>query len=205
MVIRKTDDGEHERSPHGANKPILDRRRMSDLAAGAVLCAFFSFMAGYFLGRSSATEQFTLKATEESFADRVYSSVYAWQGQEPPVEAIAEAEEESTVAGDQERLAADDSQASEDEIAVPVDDGRRYYAQLAGFRTAQVASQLVARLVDRGIPARVKRRVSKTARGQTRVWHQVVTGEYGDHALLTNLVAKISRDERIKGARIVPC
>jgi len=188
------------------------RRWASDLAAGAILCAFFLFMAGYFVGKRGGVEEVTQRAECDSFADRIYTSFQdlhdnEWHGTASPVtlaelsqpsETSDDMPETSLVAG---RVASGIDALSEESIA----ESGSHYAQLAGFRTAKAATKLSTRLNDRGVPTEVKRRVSRTARGAEHAWYQVVTTAYNDRGSLESVVDRVSREEKISGARIVTC
>jgi len=188
------------------------RRWASDIAAGAILCAFFLFMAGYFVGKRGVVEEVTQRAECDSFADRIYTSFQGlhdngWRETASPV-TLAELDRTNQnselpgttlVAG---RVASGVSALPEEIISEP---SGLHYAQLAGFRTAKAATKLSTRLTDRGVPTEVKRRVSRTARGVEHAWYQVVTTAYNDRESLENVVDRVSREEKINGARIVTC
>jgi len=189
------------------------RRWISDVAAGAVLCAFFIFMTGYFIGKRGAVEEVTHHAERDSFADCIYSSFQGLRDDgKHEIVALAQLTDanDGDVVSDSPLLAgriagvATLDEASFD-VADAGDQSTKYYAQLAGFRTAKAASKLSTRLGDRGVPSEVKRRVSRTARGAEHAWYQVITTVYNDRSKLKDVVDRVCREEKINGAQIVTC
>ena len=189
------------------------RRWASDLAAGAILCAFFLFMAGYFVGKRGTVEEVTQRAERDTFADCIYTSFQGlhdneWQSAPVTLAQLNQPDESempsnTLVAG---RVALGVALLP-DEVSEESESGSGvgHYAQLAGFRTAKAATKLSTRLNERGVPTEVRRRVSRTARGAEHAWYQVVTTAYEDRRSLENIVDRVSREEKISGARIVTC
>lgn len=54
----------------------FSHRFLISSCAAFLLILFFVFMAGYYWGKKSAIEQLSHQFDQESFADRVYSSMY---------------------------------------------------------------------------------------------------------------------------------
>jgi len=196
---------------------VQGRRWASDIAAGAVLCAFFVFMAGYFIGKRGAVEEVTQRAECDSFADCIYSSFQGLHDNEwaeaAPI-ALAELSQPdepetldmpSVAAGRMASAATISEETFEVASASTSSSNKKFYAQLAGFRTANAANKLSARLCDRGVKTEVKKRKSRTSRGAEHAWYQVVTVAHNERQPVENIVDRVSREEKIKGAQIVTC
>jgi len=82
---------------------------------------------------------------------------------------------------------------------------QRYYAQLIGFGTEKAAQLFVKKLLAKGIETEVKKRVSKTVKGHTSYWYQVVTAAYSNKNDLSAVVDRLAKEENIKGACIRSC
>lgn len=80
-----------------------------------------------------------------------------------------------------------------------------YMAQLIGFGTEQAAYQFVNRITKKGFSAKVEKRKSRTAKGKTLFWYQVVTDSYADKAQLEEIIAILVRQEKLKDIRILTC
>jgi cell division protein FtsN len=91
-------------------------------------------------------------------------------------------------------------------IATP-DEGeqKHYYAQLIGFGTEKAAEQFVKRLASNGVTTEIKKRVSKTVKGRTSYWYQVVTTAYANKDDLSRIVDKLVKEEKLKDVCIRTC
>lgn len=78
-----------------------------------------------------------------------------------------------------------------------------YYAELVGFGSFKAATQCAERMQAHGFLVQVKKRMSKTARGKTIAWYQIITPLYDDKDSLSQQVTRIAKQERLKGVRIV--
>jgi hypothetical protein len=77
--------------------------------------------------------------------------------------------------------------------------------QLIGFGTEKAAQKFVQKLALKNIETFVKKRISKTAKGRTVYWYQVVTPPYDNKETLTLLVNKLAKEERLSGIYIGSC
>jgi len=206
-----------ESNDNAREQSVQGRRWASDAVAGVVLCAFFVFMAGYFIGKRGAVEEVAQRAECDSFADCIYSSFHGLHDNEwaeaapialaeltqPDVDEGEVLEVPSVAAG---RMASAATISEETfGVAATNSSSEKYYAQLAGFRTANAADKLSKRLQGRGVQTEVKKRKSRTARGAEHAWYQVVTVAHNERQSLENIVDRVSREEKIKGAQIVTC
>ena len=94
------------------------------------------------------------------------------------------------------------SQESSEIISVQ-NNGREYYAQLVGFSSQQAAQQFVKKLATRDITAHIKQRPSKTAKGRTVYWYQVITESFTNKEELLKLVDTIKHREKLHDVRII--
>jgi hypothetical protein len=75
---------------------------------------------------------------------------------------------------------------------------RTYYAPLAGFGSAERAYAFAKRCTDRNVKVVVKKKPSKSIKGRTHYWYQVVTQPYEDKKMLIAAVDTIKRTEHIR-------
>lgn len=197
----------------------LTQQQLAALASALIFMAFVLFMAGYYWGRRSIMNQFSEQLQQESFADKIYSSmVTLYDIPEEVRDAVpldVGPHEESTkldiqsgtVTGEaQPEVFSSDgsspdgssSEASEQERILPT----RYYAALIGFGTCSAAHIYARKLQERDIPVRVIQRESKTARGKKRLWFQVVT-EPMEKEKLEDIVQHLSVRDALSGIEVV--
>lgn len=173
-------------------------RHVALLVAGALLTLSIVFFAGYFVGKKHVMEQFVDKFEQDSFADQVYSSLCElYDCDIEQTECVASQKDVSLEAHDGK---------SEDLLVSPISSiESTYKALLIGYQSKRYADAFVTKLQRKNIPAEMKVRNSSTARGKTKEWYQVVVGPYTDRDELQSVVDCVSREEKIKGARIVAC
>ena len=195
----------------------VPNRQLSFVVAGIIFALFATFMTGYFLGQRSAVAQFTHQIHQDSFADQIYASVFSLaENQEhddsglhdaanTPVPINTQQEQQSIVVQNVQDNVQDKAEPVLSEQPVEHDASTSYYAQLIGFGTAQAANRFVRRLAQKGVTVQSKKRVSKTAKGRTIAWYQVVTPHYTDKTELEAFVSKLSKEEKLKDVRIITC
>ena len=159
----------------------LTNRQVSWLTASIVLCSFFIFIAGYFLGQRKAIEQFNEAIDKDALTDSSYAHLSMH----------SESPENSALAPQVEPVAQ----------AEPT----QHYAQLIGFGTSRAADRFVDRLQQKNIPVKVVERHSKTAQGKEIIWYQVVTERFSKKDDLVVFTQKIKHEERLNDIRIVSC
>ena len=79
----------------------------------------------------------------------------------------------------------------------------QHYAQLAGFSSLKNAEAFVVRLNKKQIPVLIKERVSRTAKGRSVTWYQVVTEPYEDQDALNSVVDILKKEEKLHDVRIM--
>ncbi len=163
----------------------LTNRQVSWLTASIVLCSFFIFISGYFLGQRKAIEQFNEVVDKDVIADATYAELYT---QHKPSEQATHAAQKTE----------------------PIDQLRQsehgqHYAQLIGFGTSRAADRFVDRLQQKNMPVKVVERYSKTAQGKEIIWYQVVTERFNKKDDLIAFTQKLKKEERLNDIRIVSC
>jgi len=189
------------------NGLFIPNRQLSALVALLLLLFFSIFMAGYFLGKKKAIEQFTEKMQLDAFADKIYTTVVAG-AQESPAEAellVTHNDKISDLQDAESAIIVSGSSCVHDIEKEQNNQDQQYYAQLIGFGTEKAAQLFVKKLSAKGVETAVKKRMSKTAKGNTSYWYQVVTAAYSDRDSLVSLVNKLSKEEKIKDACIRIC
>lgn len=193
----------------------LSSRQASLVLAAGLLILFFSFITGYFWGKQNAVSQFCMSVEQSSFADRIYTSMC--EISETEVSVIPEtviASEEQTVESISKEEASEQSApgneiTQESNVALAPHEAAitqpqiSYNAQLAGYGTSQQAEKFAQKLRKKGIRAKVETRKSKSSKGKTKSWYQVITEDFIDKKELETLVARISKEEKLSGVRIV--
>lgn len=209
---------------HGTCEPsvglCIPQRELSYCVAGILLAFFFVFMAGFFWGKQCVTKDFLHKLNQDVFTDQVAASLYLLadsanqhvlarveDGVEQQMEefkrdhrvseSLSDLMSDEVLGESAEEVVNSSSESSEPD--------RFYYAQLIGFGTPTAADHFVKRIARRGFAVKVEKRYSKTTRGKTLAWYQVVTDMYTDKAYLEEVVAVLMKQEKLKDVRIVDC
>jgi len=193
------------------NGLFIPNRQLSALIAGLLFLFFGCFIVGYFFGKQSYVEQFTQKMCQESFSDQIYSSAITandFNGEERDIskaDTMAIAQETISAIENSSMSCLDNTDESEQHDNTVLESTVQFYAQLIGFGTEKAAQKFVQKLALRNIETLVKKRTSKTAKGRTIYWYQVITPPYSNKETLTNLVNKLAKEERLSGIYIGSC
>lgn len=185
----------------------IKQQQAAQIVVALLLCMIFVFISGYYLGKKRALETFTDQFENDSFADKMaYSicSIYdtndktAGESNENG-DAAEEAQEEN---GDAQIEA--ESQVESAAIVQPQSTAlsKKYFAQLAGFGTEQAALKCADQIRRKGLPVKVKEKVSKSSKGKSIKWYQVITQDYDDKQQLVNRIDKISGSVKLKDVKI---
>ena len=200
-----TDDDKISSGCADSSSLCIPKRHASLILAGLLALLFFTFITGYFWGKRTAISQLTSRVEEEFFANQIQSSLYGLQDrpgvQQEVIPEIALDQRAQESVDSEQQVVSVNEQKVDIEVEMP---SKQYYAQLIGFGT-QGAANSFAKRANKITEVEVKKRVSKTAKGKTRVWYQVVTAPSSNREDLELLVAKISKEERLKGVHIVTC
>ncbi len=182
---------------------FIPSRQLSAIVAVIILLAFSLFMTGYFLGKRKAVEQFTQDMQQDAVADRIYTTLLSTQ----PSEAVT-TDTLLVTQADETPIASflmPQEIATAEQATTVALDTQYYYAQLIGFGTEKAAQSFIKKLAAKGIETELKKRVSKTVKGNSSYWYQVVTAQYSNKDDLLHLVDKLTKEENIKDARICTC
>lgn len=161
-----------ERNSEDQNKMALSlsNRQLTWVLAGTLLLCFFSFIAGYFLGKKKVFERFSHKTEQDSLADTIASSMYAMYGEGESLDLA-----ESNDSNDSDDAHADE-QTSSDDVRDTAQESRNtptspeepkensnvsHYAELAGFGSLRQAQSMTNRLHNKGIDVVVKKEKAK--------------------------------------------
>ncbi len=175
-------------------KIVVEIPHYSLTAAIALMLLLYviTFVAGYFLGKKSALEEFADQIKNESFSDKVYASFCSLY--EQPTEAIAGGA--SLADGVQE------PPIEQRENNSKMDDGKTFVAHLIGYGTEKQALAYHKTLERKGIAASVVARTSVSSQGKKKTWYQVVTAP-ADYQSIQNLVRRLSIEDRLAGVSLV--
>lgn len=184
---------------------FVPNRQLSLIVAGLLFFAFCIFMTGYFLGKKNVVEQFSEKIQQEAFADQVYASVLSNTQDHEQQNAHSLLVTQANSIESPIELNMQDVELAHADVATLHTPLTQYYAQLIGFGTEKAAQQFVKKLEAKGIETEIKKRVSKTVKGRTSYWYQVVTAIYSNKDDLTQLVNRVAKEENIKDANIRVC
>jgi len=203
---------------------FLTSRHVSWLVSSIVMICFFTFIAGYFLGKKKAVEKFYSKIKQDSFADHIYYSMCSMYDKADELQGedggnmqteVATLSAESTEKKEkiivsnlpekQENLKEKKESVVQVAQELDIKSDNKYYAELIGFGTERAAQRFANKLLKDNISVSVKRRRSKSPRGRVIYWYQVITEKFSDRNDLIALVDDISVQERLKDVRIVSC
>lgn len=200
-------------------------RQASFALSALLLVSFLSFITGYFLGKKAGFEQFTNDIMYESLSDKMYASFCALCDQNdcmpnqevsetvseekssapmPSVAAVAPARDPNEAIAQQLIPSDPLEQQFLSKAKQPVSSGTRYCAHLVGFGTRKAAQAFAKKVkMKKGISLLVKERHSKTARGRSVPWYQVVTDTYATQDSLKQALDTVQQVAALKDIRIV--
>jgi hypothetical protein len=196
---------------------FLEKTVLNRLFAVAIVCALFIFVAGYFWGKKTATDQLITAIEKDSFADQIYysmCSIYDQKDDDGAEPDVVSGEEEGEGTDAQENGSAVSApEEKESSTVTPAAAApkpkiaqkptKRYQANLAGFGSQQAAQQFVATLSKNNIKTKICKRSSKTARGRAVNWYQVVSDEYTDKVAFTQMVKNAKRCGKLRDVGVV--
>jgi len=184
---------------------FLTSRHVSWMLSFFIISSFFVFIAGYFFGKKRTVEKFYNKIDQDSLADHIYYSVCSiYDNNEEAVKQESTEESSSVVA--KVAVASNLQQPQNEQVlAKSKVSQEHFYAELIGFGTARAAQRFVAKLKQQGFSVVLRRRKSRSSKGKTIVWYQVITEKFDNKSDLIAFVDIIKDKERLKGVRIVQC
>ena len=176
----------------------LGAQHLGWVLASVILFNVCSFAIGYFWGKRAGAQEWSTAISRDAFADQIYNSLcLAAVGDDLEKDDDPDGQENA----DTEVVA----QPGDAEVApeMGLEMKTQYYAQLAGFSSLRNAEAFVARLNKKQIHALIKERVSKSSKGRSVTWYQVVTEPYEDQDALNSVVAILKKEEKLHDVRIV--
>lgn len=150
----------------------INARSMSFFIISFSVIFFLSFIAGYYLGKKSAAEDFLYKAEQDSFADQIYSSMCVLYDTKEDADDTQENAEEvdtaDTESVEQKIIAEEPLQSAATPLKV-------YEVTLAGFSASRKihAQAMVDRLKKKGYTASLVEVTSTSSSGKKIPWYQV--------------------------------
>lgn len=143
---------------------------------------------GYYWGKKKAYDEFLEGCRADSFNDKVAATLCALYdtGEDETPGNSADATEDTSTA--------DQKVAGQQEV--------HYFAELIGFGTLVQAKHYASQLKKKQVKAFVIEHKSRTARGKTRTWYQVITAPM-DYDSLQALVDRIKIEDHLQGVTIV--
>jgi hypothetical protein len=197
---------------------FVPNRQLSIVVAGLLFLFFSCFMIGYFIGKRSVVEQFTQKMCQESFSDQIYTAVVAshdLNNQDADQSTgitvhNTDVINTSNIVTHNSHIVDNNNneqitQQQQEHVTQEAINTTQFYAQLIGFGTEKAAQKFVQKLALKDIETCVKKRISKTAKGRTIYWYQVVTPPCDDKEVLTTLVNRLTKEEKLSGTYISSC
>lgn len=135
----------------------------------------------------------------DSFSDKIAASLCSLYDAADEHDAEHEASEQLEVTELLPQISKVEAQGAVN-ISQPQD--TQYFAELVGFGVINQAKNYAKRLEKRNIKSFVIERKSRTARGKTRIWYQVITAPMG-YDELQNLVDRIKVEDHLHGVTLV--
>lgn len=186
-----------KKSPQNEFHLTLNMRQLSLAMAGLLASSFFIFTGGYFLGKKRAVQEFSYQADQDSLADQIYSSMCV----------LYDAKDDEETNDNQDEAEGNDltenTETSETVASVEQKNEiqqKNYKMTLAGFSAGNIeeAKKMVARLTKSGYSAQVIEIPSKTAKGKTVVWYQVIAKISITNEDLKNIQHNVARVAQVK-------
>jgi len=174
---------------------VLGAQHFGWVLASVILLNVGSFAIGYFWGKRTGAQEWSTAISRDAFADQIYNSLcLASVGEDVEKDEEVDNQDNETTA-----------QAGESEVTpeMGLEMKTQHYAQLAGFSSLRNAEAFVVRLNKKHIPVLIKERVSRSAKGRSVKWYQVVTEPYEDQDALNSVVAILKKEEKLHDVRIV--
>lgn len=176
----------------------LEKKELNRTIALLIIIGVALFIGGYFLGQHTATEQVLNSVERDSFADQIYYSMCSAQEQKDEDD-DEPADEES--AGDQQSAEVNKEQAVEQ--SKEIKSQKVYYAQIAGFGHQKTAEKYAQQLKNRGFKVHVMKRISRSARGRSVSWYQVVTDDFHDIHEGERVISLLRVQENLRNIELI--
>ncbi len=153
-----------------------------------VAVASIAFIAGYYLGKKKSAEEFARYVSQQTFADKIYSSLCTLYDtyEEEAYNNVEEKEEE-------QKRTEDATTSSKPESGTPKE---LYCAVLCGYGSQKAGLDYVRRLDAKGVKARIATRNSVTRKGKNKIWYQVIS-EPNDYESTIQLAERLKKEDKL--------
>ncbi len=153
----------------------MSKRQASWFVSSVLLCGFFVFMAGYFIGQKKGIVQLSHMLDQQTKSHM--ASLIDVTREKPETQIPIKMSH--------------------------ADNKTMYWAPLVGFGTKKAAKACLDRLLSCHMPVILKARKSKTTKGKEVAWYQIVTKEFTDKQKLLQIIEQIQKQEHIKKIQIM--
>lgn len=175
--------------------------------AGIIVMGIFIFIAGYFWGKKSFTEDIMNDVMQESLADQVYSSLYYADTPSPSVEQQDIEEEQEIQADDlMDELALPEEKNNDSNSSVTVSEPlcNKYVVELISFSSHKAAQAFVEKTARHyNWIFIIKERKSITKKGKTILWYQVISEPFALIEEAQKFAKEASQKLHISGYQVV--
>lgn len=170
------------------NDKSLQDTTLIQISVALIVIASVSFLAGYYLGKKKSAEELVRYVSQQTFADKIYSSLCTLYDtyEDEAYNNVEEKEEEQK--RNEDALA-----SSKSEVAISKE---LYSAILCGFGSQKSGLEYVHRLDAKGVKARLLTRTSITRKGSTKTWYQVVS-EPLDYESTIQLAERLKKEDKL--------
>lgn len=181
----------------------IEQNHITLICASIFLLGIILFTTGYFLGKKTALEDFAEQIKNESFSDKVYTSLCSLYDYSHEQEKNNDNSHEVSLGEPIDELESLGVRSPEDmEPVVLREPSPLYRAQLIGFGSCLQAQEYAQSLQERGIKVEVKERHSTSSRGKKRIWYQVVSLPT-PYEEVQALAARLQASDRLAGVVFV--
>jgi len=191
----------------------LNKRQTNIAFAGVIVLLAMAFIGGYIVGLRKALHEFSDRLAEESFTDKIRYALYSSYGTPattpgPETEDGDEVDKDGAQSEEKNQDIGDTEKEIEEKIELvespsQTEDEVSYYAQLIGFGTLKAAERFVEDAKKEGFKTTIVKKVSKTSRGKTIYWYQVITERFTNKEELLRIVERIQFVHRLQQVKII--
>lgn len=195
----------------------FSQKEVGQIVAALLIGFFFVFITGYFIGKRKTLEELAIKQEDEVFADKMIDSlatIYEEFEKKPnsakveqsdlkEVRELDKSETNKVLSVSVKPISPQSNKAIEikKKLNKPVKQ-ELAFAELCGFGLKKNAVNYSNRLKKRGINTTVLDRKSRSKKGKTITWYQVITDSM-EIEKLKRMVKDIKKKDKLSGVNIV--
>ena len=172
------------------NKFVFDDKQLSYAASTVLLICFICFALGYIMGKRVTIHSDVENSYTGSLSDNVSSAVYS-------------VDFDTTSPGKSNEFNETNTNIDENHLGSNENGGRLYFARLIGFSSKKNAQACLHKWQKKGFDTQLIERSSKSVKGKTVNWYQLVTHQYHDKADLNDFINKLKSVEQLNDIEIV--